>query len=104
MLTNHIAEVIPEKRSEVVTSKYIIQYIASAIATAIIVPMIDGIGVGPSFCICKYNSFYLVFIWLTCHKVVGLQFLGGFFVLCIAKAELVSKVLSRGSVPVDPPV
>ncbi|KAF9889707.1 hypothetical protein FE257_007013 [Aspergillus nanangensis] len=50
-LNTYNAEVIPAERSEVVCSKYILQYIFAAAATAAVVPMINAIGVGWSFTI-----------------------------------------------------
>lgn len=48
-----MVEVIPAERSEVVCSKYILQYIFGATSTAAIVPIINAIGIGWSFTICK---------------------------------------------------
>ncbi|KAL4910397.1 hypothetical protein BDW74DRAFT_173854 [Aspergillus multicolor] len=48
-LNTYSAEVIPSQRAEAVCSKYILQYIFGATATAAIVPLIDAIGIGWSF-------------------------------------------------------
>ncbi|KAI9367400.1 major facilitator superfamily domain-containing protein [Aspergillus egyptiacus] len=53
-LNTYSAEVVPAERSEVVCSKYILQYAFGASATAAIVPMIDAIGVGWSFTIFSF--------------------------------------------------
>ncbi|PYH68006.1 MFS general substrate transporter [Aspergillus vadensis CBS 113365] len=53
-LNTYSAEIIPSERSEVVCSKYILQYIFGACATAAVVPMINAIGIGWSFTICMH--------------------------------------------------
>ncbi|KAL4998081.1 major facilitator superfamily domain-containing protein [Aspergillus recurvatus] len=50
-LNTYSAEVIPSQRAEAVCSKYILQYIFGATATAAVVPLIDAIGIGWSFTI-----------------------------------------------------
>ncbi|SPN99921.1 related to MFS transporter [Cephalotrichum gorgonifer] len=50
-LNTYTAEVLPDLRAEVVCSKYIIQYVFGAAATACIIPMIDKVGVGYAFTI-----------------------------------------------------
>ncbi|KAI1321126.1 major facilitator superfamily domain-containing protein [Xylariaceae sp. FL0255] len=50
-LSTYVGEVIPDQRSEVLCSKYIVQYSFSAAATGAIVPLIDAIGMGWSFTI-----------------------------------------------------
>ncbi|KZF24913.1 synaptic vesicle transporter [Xylona heveae TC161] len=50
-LNTYTAEVIPRKRSEVITSKYIVQYIFGAGASAAVVPLIKAVGVGLTFTI-----------------------------------------------------
>ncbi|GKZ20535.1 hypothetical protein AbraIFM66951_005860 [Aspergillus brasiliensis] len=44
-LNTYSAEIIPAERSEVVCSKYVLQYVFGASATAAVVPMIDSIGI-----------------------------------------------------------
>ena len=46
-------EVIPQQRTHVITGKYFIQYIFGAGGSAAAVPMIDGMGTGLTFTICK---------------------------------------------------
>ncbi|KAE8354636.1 major facilitator superfamily domain-containing protein [Aspergillus coremiiformis] len=55
-LNTYVAEAIPDKRSEVIAGKYIIQYIFSAGSSALVVPVINGIGVGWTFTICVIFS------------------------------------------------
>ncbi|KAL2866440.1 putative MFS transporter [Aspergillus lucknowensis] len=51
-LNTYAAEALPAQRSEVIGGKYIIQYTFSAGASALVVPLIDAIGVGWTFTIC----------------------------------------------------
>ncbi|PLB50373.1 putative MFS transporter [Aspergillus steynii IBT 23096] len=67
-LNTYCAEVLPHKRSEVISGKYIIQYIFSAGASALVQPVINHIGVGWTFTICVIFSI-----------------IGGFLVLIITK-------------------
>lgn len=48
-------EVLPNQRSEVVSSKYVMQYCFGAAATGAIVPLIDAVGVGWTFSISMYR-------------------------------------------------
>ncbi|KAH7330447.1 synaptic vesicle transporter [Rhexocercosporidium sp. MPI-PUGE-AT-0058] len=50
-LNTYTAEVLPYKRSEVISGKYVIQYMFGAGSTATIVPSINAIGVGWAFTI-----------------------------------------------------
>jgi hypothetical protein len=52
-----VVEALPSRRSEVISGKYIIQYIFSAGASALVVPVIDDIGVGWTFTICMLPAF-----------------------------------------------
>ncbi|KAH7161865.1 major facilitator superfamily domain-containing protein [Dactylonectria macrodidyma] len=52
-LNTYTAEVFPAERSEVVCSKYILQYIFGAASTAAIIPLLETVGVGWGFTICK---------------------------------------------------
>ncbi|KFA76168.1 hypothetical protein S40288_04116 [Stachybotrys chartarum IBT 40288] len=47
-LNTYCAEVLPKQRTEVVASKYVIQYSMSSIGCGVIISMIDAIGVGPA--------------------------------------------------------
>ncbi len=47
------SEVMPHIRSEVISGKYVVQYIFAAAATAAVEPLINSIGVGWTFTICK---------------------------------------------------
>lgn len=46
-------EVLPRSRIEVIGGKYIIQYLFAAGSSAAVVPLINSIGVGLTFTICK---------------------------------------------------
>ena len=65
-LNTYTAEVLPEKRSEVISGKYIVQYIFGAGSSAAVVPCINAIGVGWTFTICKFGSDYLVSLRVRC--------------------------------------
>lgn len=52
----YLAEVMPHVRSEVISGKYLVQYIFAAMATAAVQPLISAIGVGWTFTICKLAS------------------------------------------------
>jgi hypothetical protein len=54
-----VIEALPSRRSEVISGKYIIQYIFSAGASALVVPVIDDIGVGWTFTICMLPVFHI---------------------------------------------
>ncbi|KXG51070.1 Major facilitator superfamily domain, general substrate transporter [Penicillium griseofulvum] len=51
-LNTYSAEVMPHVRSEVISAKYVVQYIFAAAATAAVEPVISAIGVGWTFTIC----------------------------------------------------
>ncbi|THC99333.1 hypothetical protein EYZ11_001145 [Aspergillus tanneri] len=51
-LNTYCAEALPEQRREVISGKYIIQYIFAAGSSALVDPVIDRIGVGWTFTIC----------------------------------------------------
>jgi hypothetical protein len=44
---------MPHIRSEVISGKYLVQYIFAAAATGAVEPLINSIGVGWTFTICK---------------------------------------------------
>ncbi|KAH8901638.1 putative MFS transporter [Thozetella sp. PMI_491] len=67
-LNTYTAEVFPAERSEVVCSKYVLQYAFGAASTASVLPMMTAIGVGWSFTL-----------------LMLLNVLGGFFVFVIAR-------------------
>ncbi|KAJ5745719.1 hypothetical protein N7520_010901 [Penicillium odoratum] len=54
LLSNNCLEVMPSIRSEVISGKYVVQYIFAAGATAAVDPLIDAIGVGWTFTICVF--------------------------------------------------
>jgi MFS family permease len=45
-VNTYCAEVFPQNRQEAIATKYVIQYILSAAASGVAVPMIDAVGVG----------------------------------------------------------
>ncbi|BCS30226.1 putative MFS transporter [Aspergillus puulaauensis] len=53
-LNTYAAEALPSHRAEVISGKYIIQYIFSAGASALVVPLINKIGVGWTFTISAF--------------------------------------------------
>ncbi|KAJ5195294.1 uncharacterized protein N7498_008732 [Penicillium cinerascens] len=53
-LNTYSAEVMPHIRSEVISGKYVVQYIFAAAATAAVEPLINSIGVGWTFTICVF--------------------------------------------------
>ncbi|KAL4896219.1 putative MFS transporter [Aspergillus ambiguus] len=55
-LNTYAAEALPHKRGEVIAGKYIIQYIFSAGSSALVLPIINRIGVGWTFTICVFFS------------------------------------------------
>lgn len=52
-LNTYTAEVSPAEKADVICTKYIVQYIFGAACTAAVVPLIDAIGVGWAFTLCK---------------------------------------------------
>jgi MFS family permease len=67
-LNTYTAEVSPAEKAEVIATKYIVQYAFAATSTAVVVPLIDAIGVGWCFTI-----------------FVALDMLGGVMVLVITR-------------------
>ncbi|KAH0422972.1 major facilitator superfamily transporter [Colletotrichum camelliae] len=57
-LNTYAAEVVPEKRTAVISGKYIIQYCFGASAVGGVVPMIDAIGVGWAFTITGLGAIF----------------------------------------------
>ncbi|KAJ6008071.1 hypothetical protein N7540_012047 [Penicillium herquei] len=53
-LNTYSAEVMPHIRSEVISGKYVVQYIFAAGSTAAVDPLIGSIGVGWTFTICVF--------------------------------------------------
>ncbi|KAH7029107.1 major facilitator superfamily domain-containing protein [Microdochium trichocladiopsis] len=47
-LNTYCAEALPRRRSEVIASKYLVQYGTSAVGSAVVVPLIDAVGMGPA--------------------------------------------------------
>ena len=69
MLKFTSTEVFPEKRSEVISGKYIVQYAFAAGSSAVVVPLIKSIGVGWTFTICKKplrKAFLTSLMWRVC--------------------------------------
>lgn len=54
---------LPHSRPEVISGKYIVQYLFAAGSSAAVVPLINYIGVGLTFTICKTYSAALVRLW-----------------------------------------
>ncbi|SCV50484.1 related to MFS transporter [Fusarium fujikuroi] len=57
-LNTYTAEVFPAERSEVVCSKYVLQYAFGATISATIVPLLDATGVGWTFTICTFLKIF----------------------------------------------
>lgn len=56
-------EVLPNSRIEIIGGKYIIQYLFAAGSTGAVVPLINSIGVGLTFTICKtFQILWLIWI------------------------------------------
>ncbi|RDW74661.1 putative MFS transporter [Aspergillus mulundensis] len=66
-LNTYAAEALPAHRAEVIAGKYIVQYIFSAGASALVVPLVEKIGVGWTFTICMHPVSFSVL------AVVGLS-------------------------------
>lgn len=60
---NWLTEALPSKRFEVMSGKYIVQYFFGAGSTAVVVPVIDVIGVGWTFTICMFAFHFLLAHW-----------------------------------------
>ncbi|KAJ5297737.1 hypothetical protein PENANT_c012G08401 [Penicillium antarcticum] len=67
-LNTYSAEMIPQHRSEVISCKYIVQYIFAAGATAAVEPLIGVIGVGWTFTICVFFAIISGFLVLIITK------------------------------------
>ncbi|KAJ5101572.1 hypothetical protein NUU61_003794 [Penicillium alfredii] len=67
-LNTYSAEVMPHARSEVISGKYVVQYVFAAAATAAVVPLIDSIGVGWTFTICVIFAIISGFLVLSITK------------------------------------
>ncbi|OQE12927.1 hypothetical protein PENFLA_c059G09829 [Penicillium flavigenum] len=67
-LNTYSAEVMPQARSEVISAKYMVQYIFAAAATAAVEPVIGAIGVGWTFTICVFFAIASGFIVLAITK------------------------------------
>ncbi|KAG8352422.1 hypothetical protein FVEN_g9567 [Fusarium venenatum] len=57
-LNTYTAEVFPTERSEVVCSKYVLQYAFGATISATIVPLLNATGVGWTFTICTFLKIF----------------------------------------------
>ncbi|KAI2734211.1 hypothetical protein DTO013F2_10373 [Penicillium roqueforti] len=67
-LNTYAAEVMPHVRSEVISSKYVVQYIFAAAASAAVEPVIGAIGVGWTFTICVFFALISGFLVLAITK------------------------------------
>jgi hypothetical protein len=76
---------VPEQRAAGVTSKYVLQYIFGAAATACIVPLIDAAGPGGAFSISRLPSHTVRDNVANVAIVGGLNLLGGGLVLYVAR-------------------
>ena len=63
LIRRGVEEVLPHSRPEVISGKYIVQYLFAAGSSAAVVPLINYIGVGLTFTICKTYSAALVRLW-----------------------------------------
>ncbi|KAF5263611.1 hypothetical protein FOXYS1_5640 [Fusarium oxysporum] len=65
-LNTYTAEIFPAERSEVVCSKYVLQYAFGATISATIVPLLNATGVGWTFTICTFLKIFggLIVIFL----------------------------------------
>lgn len=86
-LNTYSAEVMPHIRSEVISGKYVVQYIFAAGATAAVEPLINVIGVGWTFTICEYKLSSECFVAAHSNPVTGVVFalIGGTCVFIITK-------------------
>jgi hypothetical protein len=56
-------EVLPAEKAEVISSKYLVQYMFGAGTTGAIVPLINAVGVGWTFTICAYFQLsFMIFL------------------------------------------
>lgn len=51
-----ITEILPNQKSDTIAIKYLFQYASGAAATALVIPLIDTIGIGLTTLICKLQS------------------------------------------------
>ncbi|KAJ5823010.1 hypothetical protein N7447_005350 [Penicillium robsamsonii] len=84
-LNTYSAEVMPHVRSEVISAKYVVQYIFAAAATAAVEPVISAIGVGWTFTICESPNNIMIQTYLTTYSGVFFAILSGFLVLAITR-------------------
>jgi MFS family permease len=55
-LNTYCSELLPQRRRDVIASKYLVQYTFSAVASAVAVSLIDTVGLGPAFTISKLTT------------------------------------------------
>ncbi|OQE43151.1 hypothetical protein PENCOP_c003G00173 [Penicillium coprophilum] len=67
-LNTYSAEVMPHVRSQVISAKYVVQYIFAAAATGAVEPVISAIGVGWTFTICVFFALISGFLVLAITK------------------------------------
>ncbi|KAE8355920.1 major facilitator superfamily domain-containing protein [Aspergillus coremiiformis] len=79
-LNTYVAEALPPRRSEVIAGKYMVQYSFAAGSIALVMPLIEAVGVGWTFTIC-----------------VALSTLGGLLTLSIAKWGLDMQTWAEGT-------
>ncbi|KAJ5721037.1 uncharacterized protein N7483_008971 [Penicillium malachiteum] len=73
-LNTYSAEVMPHIRSEVISGKYVVQYLFSAGSTAAVDPLIGAIGVGWTFTICVFFALLGgVNVWIITRWGVDMQ-------------------------------
>ncbi|KAJ5102708.1 MFS transporter [Penicillium argentinense] len=79
-------EVMPQMRSEVISGKYLVQYLFGAAATASVEPLINSIGVGWTFSICE-SDYQPKRPRSSLMRIVGVAFavIGGVLVWIITK-------------------
>jgi hypothetical protein len=84
---------MPHLRSEVISGKYVVQYIFAAAATAAVEPLINSIGVGWTFTICEFELFVglLIIQGLTQSQVSFLLSSAGFLFGSLRSGELTCK-------------
>lgn len=85
-------EAIPHKRSEVMSGKYVIQYLFAAGSSALVVPIIEAIGVGWTFTLCM-DAFPSVCFGFTngMLQVSSFRLLAGYWFLSLRDGDLICR-------------
>ena len=90
-------EAVPSHRSPILAEKFVLQYSFAAASNAAAVPLINEVGVGLTFTICKSdfaNSWLLT--TLAQHGLIGLQpFRCGKGAICLIVSGLLVFVVAR---------